>query len=108
MWGNVSAPTISLHTVRALFAATTVLKWRIRIVDISRAFLHSNELERELYMYPPKGTELDSQIVWEVLKPIYGLRDATKSWHETFGDFVHEVGGKESIADPAMYYWRDV
>ena len=105
MWENVSAPTISLHTVRALFAVTPVLKWRVRIVDISRAFLQSKELERELYMYPPKGTELDSQTVWRVVKPIYGLCDATKSWHETFGDFVHEVGGKESIADPAMYYW---
>ena len=43
----------------------------------------------------------------EGLKPIYGLRDATKYWHNTFKKFLGNVGARESIADPAMFYWSE-
>ena len=84
---NVSAPTISIHTVRAILAIVPTLGWKIRIVDVSRAFLQSENLERELYLDPPKGAELEANVKWKVLKPIYGLCDATKYWHNAFKTF---------------------
>ena len=92
MEASVAAPTISLHTVRAIFAITPIVKWRVRIVDISRAFLQSGNLERELHMRPPRGAENNSNLARKLIKPIYGLRGATKRWRNSFEDFVLENG----------------
>lgn len=55
-------------------------------------------------MEPPQGAE-PKDTIWEIQKPIYGLRDAAKGWYHTLTDFpVKELGANISEADPAMFY----
>ena len=68
--------------------------------------MQAHDLERTVILQPPKGAEPDDTIVWKCVKPIYGLCDSTKNWAITMKDFlIKETGARQSIADPALFYW---
>ena len=102
---NCSAPTVSINTLRTIYAISPIKKWDFRVIDISRAYLQAFDLERALYMKPPQGAEDNPEKMWRVKKPLYGLCDSTKNWYNTMGAFLKGIGARVSIADPAMYYW---
>ena len=102
---SASAPTVCINTIRSILSLVPVLGWDFRVLDISRAYLQSNDLFRTVYMKPPAQTEEDG-VYWLVKKPVYGLCDATKGWYDALKEFlVEKLGARVSEADPAMFYW---
>ena len=69
------------------------------------AFLHG-DLKEELYMDQPKGFEDPSRPnnVCRLLKCIYGLKQASRSWNDKFDKFLTLFGFVKSSADPCIYY----
>ena len=50
---SASAPTVCINTIRSIFSLVPVLGWDFRVLDISRAYLQSNDFFRTAYMKPP-------------------------------------------------------
>ena len=46
------------------------------MIDIRAAFLQSDPLDRVILLKPPKQFRKDSDTLWLLLKPVYGLNDA--------------------------------
>ena len=72
------SPTVKKTTLRLQIALAVQNKWRVRCADVKSAFLQSNTLEREVYVRPVKEAGANGQL-WKMLKPGYGLADASKA-----------------------------
>ena len=102
---SVDSPTVSKQTLRLQFTLAAQMGWEIVMADITSAFLQSNTLDREVYVQPPKGTARPG-FLWRLLKPMYGLGDASLQWYKTLALKLVELGCKRLTTDPAMFYWH--
>ena len=51
--------------------------FNLRSIDIRAAFLKANELDREVFLMPPKDIRKEGY-VWKLMKPLYWLNDASR------------------------------
>ncbi|KAG2762674.1 hypothetical protein PC111_g25263 [Phytophthora cactorum] len=52
----------------------------------------------------PEGVDLDGDFdCLELVKAIYGLKQASRVWNETFDEFVCYIGFQVSAFDPCLY-----
>ncbi|KAG2762679.1 hypothetical protein PC111_g25260 [Phytophthora cactorum] len=52
----------------------------------------------------PEGVDLDDDFdCLELVKAIYGLKQASRVWNETFDEFVCSIGFQVSASDPCLY-----
>ena len=73
--------------MKLFFAVAVNEKFKLRSIDIWAAFLQAKELEREIYMVPPKDVKKES-VLWKLKKPFYCLNDASrKFWLKVKEDF---------------------
>ena len=105
MTEDTQSPTAQLETTRAICAIIPIKKWNFAVIDVSRAYLQADDLERDVYVRPPKGAESDPNTFWKAIKPLYGLADSTKNWAMTLRDFVLSIGAVQSVTDPSLYLW---
>ena len=61
-------------------------------MDISRAPLKSKLSGRYIYGVPPLVAGWDSDTMWELLKPLYGLATACEECYGALRDFLMGVG----------------
>ena len=102
---SVDSPTVSKQTLRTLFTLAAQMGWEIVMADITSAFLQSDTLDREVYVQPPK-THAKPGVIWRLLKPMYGLGDASLQWYKTLAATLIKLGCKRLTTDPAMFYWH--
>ena len=102
---DVQSPTAQIETTRTICAIIPILKWNFAVIDVSRAYLQSHDLKRDVYVKPPKGAMEDNEIYWKAKKPLYGLADSTKNWAKTVIDFAISTGAVQSTADPSLFLW---
>ena len=62
-------------------------KWNFRVIDASRALLRSEPLKRDTYAKLPEWVE-ESNVVRNLLKPLYGISTACKDWCGAVRDFL--------------------
>jgi Reverse transcriptase (RNA-dependent DNA polymerase) len=84
--------------------------YRIWSDDVSQAFLQSTEkMGRGVFIRPPAELGFSSDIVLELVKPLYGLPDAGDLWHATFSNCIKRKIGMEVLAsDSSLFYKKDV
>ena len=72
------------------------------------AFLHAERGpdQKPLYMWPPKGTNVPKDSVWQILKCIYGLKDSPLLFHKKLIKHLTSNGYKQSNADLCLLYRR--
>ena len=100
------SPTVSKQTLRIQFALAAQFGWEVVMGDITSAFLQSDLLDRELYVQPPKDCAPPG-VLWRLLKPMYGLEDASLQWYKTLADRLIKLGCTKLITDPAVFFWLD-
>ena len=67
------------------------------------AFLY-DVMKEQVYCAVPEGVELDGDFnCLELLKAIYGLKQAARVWNETFDEFVRSIDFEVSAYDPCLY-----
>ena len=88
------APCPSASEVRALISVSTREHLPLHQIDMTQAFTQSDDLDPSvpLYIYPPQGVQVDSGIVWKLVKPLYGLCVAPKAWSDTLKVFIKSYG----------------
>uniref|UniRef100_A0AAV1UWD7 Reverse transcriptase Ty1/copia-type domain-containing protein n=1 Tax=Peronospora matthiolae TaxID=2874970 RepID=A0AAV1UWD7_9STRA len=58
----------------------------------------------QVFCVIPEGVELDSTFdCLELVKSIYGLKQASRVWNETFDEYVCSIGFQASYFDPCLY-----
>ncbi|CAI7778979.1 unnamed protein product [Closterium sp. NIES-53] len=76
------SPTAKPATVRAVLDLAARLNIEIHSMDVSNAFLQG-VLRELIYMERPAGFHLPfpANSVWQLRRPVYGLRQAPREWH---------------------------
>jgi hypothetical protein len=77
-------------------------------MDVNTAFLNG-ELDEEIYMDQLEGFIVDGQEnkVCRLIKSLYGLKQASKQWHEKFDNTLTVVGFAVNESDTCVYYRYD-
>ena len=103
---DCDAPTADRISKRLLFTIAVCQNWEIRTLDITSAFLQSDELVRDVYVKPPQDIRRKG-IIWKLKKPLYGLGDSARLWYETLRNKLIEIGCKISILDQSVFRYYD-
>ena len=77
----------------------------ITAIDIKAAFLQSDKLDRDVYMKVPNDIRKEG-FVWKLLKPLYGLDDASRKFWLKVKDILKREGLEAVPGDPAFYIKR--
>ena len=80
--------------------------FKLRSIDIRAAFLQVRELEREIYMMPPKDVKKEG-IIWKLKKPLYGLNDASRKFWLKVKAVFSKIGLRKLVGDEALYFKND-
>lgn len=90
---EVFAPVTRLETVRLLLALTSKNGWVVDHLDVKSAFLNG-ELEETVYVTQPEGfiKEGKEQMVYRLVKALYGLRQAPRAWYSKLSKVLERMG----------------
>ena len=80
--------------------------FNLRSIDIRAAFLQANELDREVFLMPPKDIRKEGY-VWKLKKPLYGLNDASRKFWLRVTELFAALGLQRLEGDEAVYYRKD-
>uniref|UniRef100_A0AAV1VCK0 Reverse transcriptase Ty1/copia-type domain-containing protein n=1 Tax=Peronospora matthiolae TaxID=2874970 RepID=A0AAV1VCK0_9STRA len=97
------SPVVKYVTLRMVIAITKYFDWLLDQLDVVTAFLYG-VMKEKVYCVTPEGVEMDGDFdCLELVKAIYGLKQASRVWNETFDEFVCSIGFKVSAFDPCLY-----
>ena len=97
------SPVVKYVTLRMVIAMTKYFGWPFDQLDVVTAFLYG-VMKEVVHCVVPEGVELDKDFdCLELVKPIYGLKQASRVWNETFDEFVCSIGFQISAFDPCLY-----
>ncbi|KAG3035045.1 hypothetical protein PC121_g24270 [Phytophthora cactorum] len=97
------SPVVKYVTLRMVIAIAKYFGWPLDQLDVVTAFLYG--IMKELvFCAVPEGVDLDGGFdCLELVKAIYGLKQASRVWNETFDVFVCSIGFQVSAFDPCLY-----
>ena len=97
------APVVKYVTLRMVIAITKHFDWPLNQLDVVTAFLYG-VMKEQVFCIIPEGIEMDGDFdCLELVKAIYGLKQASRVWNETFDEFVCSIGFQVSAFDPCLY-----
>ncbi|KAJ9539037.1 hypothetical protein OSB04_031770 [Centaurea solstitialis] len=98
------SPVAMLKSIRILMAISAYFNYEIWQMDVKTAFLNG-KLTEDIYMEQPEGFEdpKNPNKVCKLLKSIYGLKQASRSWNLHFDERIKEFGFTKSEFEPCVY-----
>jgi hypothetical protein len=107
------SPTASKISQRLFISKAIGKGWKIHSLDVSAAFLQGDLIDRTVYVIPPREFTPTRQakqeaILWKLVRPLYGLTDASRKWYCRMDKELTKLGGTRSVYDHAVYnFWKD-
>ncbi|CAI7840756.1 unnamed protein product [Closterium sp. NIES-53] len=102
------SPTPKMTTLRVLLHVAAQRDYELHSLDFSTAFLQGS-LHEEIWLRRPPGFTgsfpLGTQ--WSLRRPVYGLRQAPREWHDTPRTTLAALGFAPSTADPSLFLRTD-
>ena len=71
------SPTCSKDSMRLVLNIIASSKWLCWSIDIKSAFLQNKNIDRVVYVKPPKEADCQDTTLWKLNTTIYGLNDAS-------------------------------
>jgi hypothetical protein len=98
------APVVQWSTIRLLLSTVLTEGWTTRQVDYTNAFAQA-ELKEEVYVEYPRlfGPKSGANKVLHLLKSLYGLRQAPRTFFEKLKSGLEERGWQQSAIDPCLF-----
>ena len=73
---QTDSPTCSKESIRIVLAIIASKEWKSRMLNVKTAFLQGKQLDRDVYIKPPREAETTS--LWKLRKCVYGLNEASE------------------------------
>ncbi|CAI7880091.1 unnamed protein product [Closterium sp. NIES-53] len=102
------SPTPKMTTLRVLLHVAAQRDYELHSLDFSTAFLQGS-LHEEIWLRRPPGfTEsFPTGTRWSLRRPVYGLRQAPREWHDTLRTTLSSLDFAPSTADPSLFLRTD-
>ena len=111
-WDTYS-PVVTWQTIRLVLILALVNKWHIRSIDFVLAFPQA-DVKTDIYMRPPSvpSSFLVPDLplpgdrytkVYKLIKNLYGLKDAGRTWNQFIHNGLLSRGWKQSSIDNCLY-----
>ncbi|CAI7798058.1 unnamed protein product [Closterium sp. NIES-54] len=100
--------TPKMTTLRVLLHVAAQRDYELHSLDFSTAFLQGS-LHEEIWLRRPPGFigSFPPGTQWSLRRPVYGLRQAPREWHDTLRTTLAALGFAPSIADPSLFLRND-
>ena len=98
------SPTVGKSTMRIIMAISAAEHWEIKTTDIKSAFLQGQEIDRDVFLTPPKEAGCSAGFLWKLKCCLYGLNDAARQFYKSVEQFLIEKGCQQSSMDPALFF----
>ena len=98
------SPTAMKESVRFALGIAASKGWKLRSLDVKTAFLQSKRLERSVLIRPPREAQTDK--LWLLLKPVYGLGDASRLWYLTVREKLKNLNSVVSKYDQGLFHFH--
>ncbi|CAI7851772.1 unnamed protein product, partial [Closterium sp. NIES-54] len=102
------SPTPKMTTLWVLLHVAAQRDYELHSLDFSTAFLQGS-LHEEIWLRRPPGFTGTFPVgtQWSLRRPVYGLRQAPREWHDTLRTTLAALGFAPSIADPSLFLRTD-
>lgn len=89
---EIFAPVTRMETIRLLLALATKNNWEVHHLDVKTTFLNG-EIQEEVYVSHPEGfvKKGQEQLVYKLIKALYGLRQAPRAWYSKLNKSLEEL-----------------
>ena len=91
------SPTCERDNVRILLSIAASSGWDINTIDFKSAYLQGEDLDREIFLIPPK--EANTNKLWQLNKCVYGISDAGRKWYNQLRKDILNLGAEVSKLD---------
>ncbi|CAI7731498.1 unnamed protein product [Closterium sp. NIES-53] len=97
-----------MTTLRVLLHVAAQHDYELHSLDFSTAFLQGS-LHKEIWLRRPPGFtgSFLPGTQWSLRRPVYGLRQAPREWHDTLRTTLAALGFAPSTADPSLFLRTD-
>ncbi|CAI7886268.1 unnamed protein product [Closterium sp. NIES-53] len=102
------SPTPKMTTLWVLLHVAAQRDYELHSQDFSTAFLQGS-LHEEIWLRRPPGFTgtFPAGTQWSLRRPVYGLRQAPREWHDTLRTTLAALGFAPSTADPSLFLRTD-
>ena len=101
---RTDSPTVHKNSINIFFMLAATNGWRIQTSDIKCAFLQGEDVDREVFVKPPKERRIKC-VIWKILKRAYGFTDASRFFYLELSSTLIDLGCIQSKFDPAVYLY---
>lgn len=99
------SPVVRLESVRLILSMIAKYDYEVIHFDVKTAFLYGS-LDEEIWMYQPDGYEKEKDKFCRLKRSLYGLKQASRQWHECFVDFLKQFNLKPLVKDSCVLVGR--
>ncbi|CAI7864196.1 unnamed protein product [Closterium sp. NIES-54] len=98
------SPTPKMTTLRVLLHDAAQRDYELHSLDFSTPFLQGSLHEAIWLRRPPGFTgSFTEGTQWSLRRPVYGMRQATREWHDTLRTTLVALGFAPLAADPSLF-----
>ncbi|CAI7770103.1 unnamed protein product [Closterium sp. NIES-54] len=102
------SPTLKMTTVRVLLHLAAQRDYELHSLEFNTSFLQGSPHEEIWLRRPPGFTRsFPAGTQWSLWRPVYGLRQAPREWHNTLRSTLAALGFAPSTADPSLFLCTD-
>ena len=102
---RADSPTASKDVLRIFLSMLATNSWQCNSIDVKAAFLQGSNIDRDVYLKPPKEADDSVGMLWKLKKCVYGLKDASRVWYFTVRSELLKLGCIQLLVDPTMFFW---
>ncbi|CAI7878554.1 unnamed protein product [Closterium sp. NIES-53] len=97
-----------MTTLQVLLHVAAQRDYKLHSLDFSTAFLQGG-LHEEIWLRRPPGFTgpFPRGTQWSLRRPVYGLRQAPREWHDTLRTTLATLGFAPSTAEPSLFLRTD-
>ena len=104
---RTDSSTAQFPVIRLVLSLATILRFAVSSIDITGAYIQAGEIQRDIYMRPPRGWSAHPGVLWKLEKPAYGLVDSGRIWQLYAEDWLLSYGLQQLQGLPQFFFLKN-